>query len=561
MSDYNSALIKTQIPDFIKIDHPTFVTFIEAYYEWLDSQETLRSSSKLSMVSDIDTTLDDFIDSFRSQFLLSFPESLAVNSKNGKPVDPKKLIKNIKQFYIAKGTEKTYDFLFRILYDTNVEFYYPKLDILRTSHGKWIQKKSIRISSSLGNNIFSAYGKNLVQYSSTGNIIASGIVDEISKYQLGSFEITEIFFSNINGTFQAGIPVQFESEGETYTESQVYSVVGSISISNSGANYRVGDSLVFVGNGERAEAKVSQVTSSGAILRIRMDNFGVNYTSNPTVTVASNSGTGFIGTANIGTLCSYAGYYANNDGKLSSNKYLQDNRYYQEYSYVLKTEITINKYRDILKKLLHPAGYGFFGQIQIKRCAEANLSKSTSLIRYEIPFIGNYAPYTPYTFDDLSQWFSIDGTTFGYDPNVHESVIEGAGGNPITNGIPFFEGPNPLTTIGFKNADPFWIVYQHPNKRVKGPVVAKILRENLDEISDWDEWQITGATERNEWISEFTGDYKYTRLKYISGESELRKITLRSFFSMPIGEEFDCRVGERGINHGIVEDHGPSPNF
>lgn len=96
---------------------------------------------------------------------------------------------------------------------------------------------------------------------------------------------------------------------------------------------------------------------------------------------------------------------------------------------------------------------------------------------------------------------------------------------------------------------------------MKGPVVAKILRENLDEISDWDEWQITGATERNEWISEFTGDYKYTRLKYISGESELRKITLRSFFSMPIGEEFDCRVGERGINHGIVEDHGPSPNF
>ena len=129
MSDYNSALIKTQIPDFIKIDHPTFVTFIEAYYEWLDSQETLRSSSKLSMVSDIDTTLDDFIDSFRSQFLLSFPESLAVNSKNGKPVDPKKLIKNIKQFYIAKGTEKTYDFLFRILYDTNVEFYLSLIHI------------------------------------------------------------------------------------------------------------------------------------------------------------------------------------------------------------------------------------------------------------------------------------------------------------------------------------------------------------------------------------------------------------------------------------------------
>jgi hypothetical protein len=160
----------------------------------------------------------------------------------------------------------------------------------------------------------------------------------------------------------------------------------------------------------------------------------------------------------------------------------------------------------------------------------------------------------------LSQWFKIDGVTFGYDPSVHESVIEAAEGNPITREIPFFEGPNPLMTVGFKNADPFWIVYQHPNKRIKGPVVAKIRKENIEDVITWNEWQVTGATEKDEWVSGFTGDYKYTRLKYIPGESEFRKITLRSFFTMPVGEEFDCRYGDRGINHGVVEDHGPSPN-
>ena len=44
---------------------------------------------------------------------------------------------------------------------------------------------------------------------------------------------------------------------------------------------------------------------------------------------------------------------------------LQDNEYYQIYSYVLKLDTTIDRYRSIVKSLLHPVGWALFGEFEI----------------------------------------------------------------------------------------------------------------------------------------------------------------------------------------------------
>jgi hypothetical protein len=123
----------------VRVDHPTLVAFLSAYYEWLGLKRNdgkVLSPMAMHDIPDIDTTLDQFVEEFRTQYLLNFPESLAISKTTNQPVDPRRLMKNIKQFYLAKGTEKSYEFLFRILYDTSVEFYYPKTDILRSSSGR-----------------------------------------------------------------------------------------------------------------------------------------------------------------------------------------------------------------------------------------------------------------------------------------------------------------------------------------------------------------------------------------------------------------------------------------
>jgi hypothetical protein len=62
--------------------------------------------------------------------------------------------------------------------------------------------------------------------------------------------------------------------------------------------------------------------------------------------------------------------YLNNDGFISDKKYIQDSRYYQNFSYVIKTGQTIDYWQDAVKKLLHPAGFAFFGQVLVQSSAE-----------------------------------------------------------------------------------------------------------------------------------------------------------------------------------------------
>lgn len=66
----------------------------------------------------------------------------------------------------------------------------------------------------------------------------------------------------------------------------------------------------------------------------------------------------------IAILDAYAeglGQWEGTYGFLSSDKVIQDSYYYQDFSYVITSGITISEYYTILKKMLHPAGLKLFG--------------------------------------------------------------------------------------------------------------------------------------------------------------------------------------------------------
>jgi len=69
------------------------------------------------------------------------------------------------------------------------------------------------------------------------------------------------------------------------------------------------------------------------------------------------------------------GRYADNNGFLSDRKYLQDSYYYQDYSYVIKTSKSFEAWKDIVTKVLHPAGFIFFGQIKVVSVPPVGLQK------------------------------------------------------------------------------------------------------------------------------------------------------------------------------------------
>jgi len=67
-----------------------------------------------------------------------------------------------------------------------------------------------------------------------------------------------------------------------------------------------------------------------------------------------------------GVLLGYTyGGWVNNQGMLSTNQYLTDGRYYQPYSYVIKSSLNITRWQYIFNKVCHPSGFVFYGEVAI----------------------------------------------------------------------------------------------------------------------------------------------------------------------------------------------------
>ena len=85
----------------------------------------------------------------KKEFLSNFPNTSA---------ELPTLIKNIKQFYTNKGTEQSYKFFFKVLFNTNADLYYPSKDVFKLSNATYIKNKSIFVSAISGD-VFSLIGK------------------------------------------------------------------------------------------------------------------------------------------------------------------------------------------------------------------------------------------------------------------------------------------------------------------------------------------------------------------------------------------------------------------
>ena len=297
-----STVVSGQLPEFVRADHPTFVAFLEAYYEYLEqSNNTLRfgktveRAKNLTNYFDVDkineTGLDEFADKLYSQFLVLFPqETLA---------DRSKLLKNVKDFYRARGTEKAYTFLMRVLFGEKPEFYYPKNDILIASSGKWVIDKVIRLTDIKYNGVANSSIEILKRFQNTtikGNTsLTTGNIERAQQITESGLSYKELFLSKLSGDFSLDEEVfSINIEGDVLTANILSGYITGITVSNSGTGYVVGTSVPLesaTGNG--GIASISSVTA-GNISSIQVVEGGAGFQANNFV-LFSNP-TGFSGT-------------------------------------------------------------------------------------------------------------------------------------------------------------------------------------------------------------------------------------------------------------------------
>ena len=142
-----SLLIAQQVPEFVRDDYPLFVSFMEAYYEFLETaqgtqkNDVLELSKNIRYISDIDLFIDTFEENFFNIFANLLPSDISVNKET--------LIKNILPIYLSKGNEKSFKLLFRMLFNDNVDIILPQNNVLRLSDGNWVIDNVLKLETDI----------------------------------------------------------------------------------------------------------------------------------------------------------------------------------------------------------------------------------------------------------------------------------------------------------------------------------------------------------------------------------------------------------------------------
>lgn len=182
-----SLLVGKQLPGYIREEYPLFQSFLEAYYEFLENKQgtqkndLLRKAGTLRDLADVDVSMDEFQDRFMETFLQYIPKD--------SQIDKAFLLKNVLPMYLSKGSEKSFKFLFRALYDKEIEFRRPSENVLRTSDGRWVVDNKLRISKNISS-YYTADGT-----TKTFDLIIASLTDEVDVYFDGVLQDKSLYYT------------------------------------------------------------------------------------------------------------------------------------------------------------------------------------------------------------------------------------------------------------------------------------------------------------------------------------------------------------------------------
>ena len=276
-----SVAIDSQVPEFVRHDHPKFVQFLKSYYDWMEiKNNTTHNTKRIRQYSDIDSSSEQFEDELHKQFLVNIPKTILAS----KP----QVLKNIRDFYRAKGTEKSFKFFFRAMYDSPAEFYYPRTDILKLSDGKYIRQKSIKVRLLTGQ---ASLIQNSIVVGQTSGTSAYVDVCKTIETQDGIFYELFLNKSSISGNFVANEVILIkDNQQNVLVSSKVLPVIKSVEFitdtetnrPKTGLGYQYGDSFVInTSSGKMGLIAVSSIAENGSLKALTIKDFGLNYSEQP----------------------------------------------------------------------------------------------------------------------------------------------------------------------------------------------------------------------------------------------------------------------------------------
>ena len=163
LGKYNiSSYIDDLIPEHIRSLYPDLVEFLKIYALYLE-----RQNKSGFYLNSIDIQRD--IDHVETTLLTELQNEIGVPVPRDFATDPRMFYKRLVEFYRSRGTPESITSFFRIIYDDDVETYFPFVDLLNPSDGDWIdQAADIKINQSA----YTAWNTFTISPTTAGSFIA-----------------------------------------------------------------------------------------------------------------------------------------------------------------------------------------------------------------------------------------------------------------------------------------------------------------------------------------------------------------------------------------------------
>lgn len=259
-----SFLVSSQLPEFVRRDHPLFVQFLEEYYKFLEQDgETSYVTKRFSEFYDIDIISADINydklegeehvenDGYHQIREKLYDEFIRYVPRNSL-ADLDIVAKHSKNFYRSTGSQKSVRFLARILFNKSADLYYPQHNILKASDGKWFVEKSINIKDVAVNNVansiaFTRFANTLIRGAQSNS---TAIVENVNPYYEAGVLITELKVSQVTKDFINGEQLfcTIEDEGvfKRLTANLYSGSIVSVSLTSPGSGYIEGASVPLI---------------------------------------------------------------------------------------------------------------------------------------------------------------------------------------------------------------------------------------------------------------------------------------------------------------------------
>lgn len=300
-----SVLVKSQVPAFVRDEYGLFVEFMEQYYKFLEQDGELsyvtKNFTKFKDINEIKLDIDQDSLSGNTHYLEEsndyhgFLQKLYDNFTSTIPdniiADRVLLLKHAKEFYRTRGSEKSVQFLMRALYGEEVEFYYPKNDILRASDGKWFIEKSLNVKDFAVNNVANSSAFSLFRGRTVRGAVSNSTctVESVDQYFDNGTLVTELKISAVEQDFENGEKLFTffeEEEGEVkHLSCNLFSgIIISATVTEAGSGYIEGAGVPVISNSGSGGivfiSKVARANLEGKIKSVSVTLPGAGFRAN-----------------------------------------------------------------------------------------------------------------------------------------------------------------------------------------------------------------------------------------------------------------------------------------